>query len=109
MQIRYKDKKLRDLCEKKAVAEKKLGAACAGKLRRRLADLEAASRVSELVVGHPHPLRGDRNGQFSLSLAGGWRLLFSPVHDPLPIRTDGGIDWSQVSIVCIDYIGDYHD
>ncbi len=109
MQIRYKDKKLRDLCEKKAVAEKKLGAACAGKLRSRLADLEAASRVSDLVAGHPHPLKGDRAGQFALSLAGGWRLVFSPGHDPSPTLADGAIDWSQVSIVCIDYIGDYHD
>lgn len=51
MQIRYKDKKVRDLCEKRVVAEQKLGAACAGKLRRRLSDLEAAGRVSDLVAG----------------------------------------------------------
>ncbi|MDP1527886.1 type II toxin-antitoxin system RelE/ParE family toxin [Rhodoferax sp.] len=109
MEIRYKDKKVRELCEKKAVAEKKLGAACAGKLRSRLSDLESVSRVSELVAGNPHPLKGDRAGQFALNLAGGWRLVFSPDHDPCPTRPDGGIDWLQVTIVCIEYIGDYHD
>lgn len=109
MEIHFKDKKVRELCEKRAAAEKKLGAACARKLYARLSDLEAASRVSDLVVGSPHPLKGDRAGQFALDLAGGWRLVFAPQHDPCPSRADGGIDWSQVSIICIEYIGDYHD
>lgn len=109
MKINFKDKKLREICEKQALAEKKLGAACARKLRSRLGDLDAAERVTDLVAGNPHPLKGDRQGQFALELAGGWRLVFSPDHLPCPIRLDGGIDWSQVTIVCIEYIGDYHD
>lgn len=109
MDITFKDKKVRELCEKRAVAEKKLGAACARKLRTRLSDLEAAARVTDLVTGNPHPLKGDRVGQFALDLAGGWRLVFTPDHDPCPTRPDGGIDWFQVTIVCIEYIGDYHD
>lgn len=109
MEICYKDKKIRELCERQAVAEKKLGMTCARKLRTRLSDLESASRVTELIAGHPHPLESDRAGQFALDLAGGWRLVFAPAHDPCPIRPDGGIDWSQVTIVCIEYIGDYHD
>lgn len=109
MEIRYKDKKVRELCEKQVVAEKKLGAACSRKLRNRLSDLDSASRVSELVAGNPHPLKGDRAGQFALDLTGGWRLVFAPAHDPCPTRPDGGIDWPQVTIVCIEYIGDYHD
>lgn len=109
MDITFKDKKVRELCEKQAAAEKKLGAACARKLRTRLSDLEAAARVTDLVTGNPHPLKGDRVGQFALDLAGGWRLVFTPDHDPCPTRPDGGIDWFQVTIVCIEYIGDYHD
>lgn len=109
MKINFKDKKLREMCEKQAAAEKKLGAACARKLRSRLSDLDAADRVTDLVAGNPHLLKGDRQGQFALDLAGGWRLVFAPDHDPCPTRQDGGIDWSQVTIVCIEYIGDYHD
>ena len=93
----------------KAVAEKKLGAASARKLKVRLVALEAAARVTDLVAGNPHPLKGDRLGQFALDLAGGWRLVFAPAHDPCPTRPDGGIEWSQVTIVSIEYIGDYHD
>ena len=109
MEVRYKDKKIRELCEKQAVAEKKLGAASARKLKVRLVALEAAARVTDLVAGNSHPLKGDRLGQFALDLAGGWRLVFAPAHDPCPTRPDGGIEWSQVTIVSIEYIGDYHD
>lgn len=109
MDVRYKDKKLRELCEKRAVAEQKLGTASARKLILRLQALEAAARVSDLVAGNPHPLKGDRHGQFALDLAGGWRLVFAPDHDPCPTGEDGAIDWSEVTIICIEYIGDYHD
>jgi toxin HigB-1 len=109
LEILYKDKKIRELCEKQTAAEKKLGAACARKLKLRLLALQAAARVSELVAGNPHPLKGDRHGQFALDLAGGWRLVFAPANEPCPTRPDGGVDWSEVTIVSIEYIGDYHD
>ena len=109
MEIKFKDKKLQTLCEKQQVAVKKLGSACAQKLRTRLADLAAASRVSDLVAGHPHPLSGELQGQFALNLTGGWRLVFAPANDPVPRRDDASIDWSAVTIVSIEYIGDYHD
>jgi len=56
MEIGFRDDKLRDLCEKERVARKKLGDACARKLRSRLADLDAARVVTDLVAGRPHPL-----------------------------------------------------
>lgn len=109
MEIGFKDKKLRELCEKQAVARKKLGDACARKLHVRLADLEAAEAVTDLVAGNPHPLKHDRAGQFALDLAGGYRLVFAPGNDPTPRKPDASIDWSQVTIICIEFIGDYHD
>lgn len=108
-EIRFKDRKLRELCEKQAVARKKLGDACARKLHVRLADLEAAEAVTDLVAGNPHPLKHDRAGQFALDLVGGYRLVFAPANDPTPRKSDASIDWSQVTIICIEFIGDYHD
>lgn len=108
MEIRYKDKKVRELCESKVVADKKLGAASARKLKVRLLALEAAARVTDLVAGNPHPLKGDRLGQFALELAGGWRLVFAPANDPCPARPDGSVEWSEVTIISIEFIGDYH-
>lgn len=109
MEILFGNKTVRNLCEKQQVAEKKLGFTCARKLRARLGDLEAASRVTDLVAGNPHPLKGNRSGQFALDLHGGMRLVFSPANDPCPIKDDGGISWTQVTIVSIEFIGDYHD
>lgn len=109
MEIHFKDKKLRELCEKQAAATKKLGDNGARKLRSRLADLIAVTYVTDLVAGNPHPLKGDRLGQFSLDLAGGCRLVFASANEPVPLRQDASIDWSAVTIICIEYIGDYHD
>ncbi|AUT99882.1 killer suppression protein HigA [Morganella morganii subsp. morganii] len=109
MEILFENSKIQKICEQKKEAEKKLGPICARKLRTRLSDLESASRVTDLVAGNPHPLKGDRAGQFALSLHGGYRLVFSPSNDPCPTTPDGAIDWDKVTIVCIEYIGDYHD
>ena len=92
MEIRFKDKQLQDLCNKRVVAVKKLGDIGARKLQTRLADIVAASRVTELITGSPHPLKGDRLGQFAVDLAGGWRLVFAPANEPIPRRDDASID-----------------
>ena len=109
MEINFKDKKLKDLCEQQNLAQRKLGDQMAKKLTARLADLRAASSVTELVAGHPHPLTGDLAGKFALDLVHPKRLVFEPEHDPIPRTEDGGIDWSQVTRINIIWIGDYHD
>ena len=86
----------------------RLGKPGSKKLRGRLADLQAASCVGELVAGNPHPLKGDRRHQFSLDLDGGRRLVFEAADDPIPKTPEGAIDWSHVSKVRIVFIGDYH-
>jgi proteic killer suppression protein len=109
MDIAFKDEKLRKLCENSQWALRHLGADCARKLRTRLSDLEAAEHVRELVAGRPHPLEGDRDGQFALDLAKGSRLVFEPNHDPCPCLETEAIDWSRVTRIRIVFIGDYHD
>ncbi len=76
MEVIYKDKKIRELCENRAVAQRRLGSLTAHKLKIRLVALEAATCVTDLVAGDPHPLDGDRYGQFAIDLAGGYRLVF---------------------------------
>ena len=109
MKITFKDKKLRKLCEVEKEAQRKLGTKCARKLRSRLADLMAAATVTELVSGRPHPLQGDRAGEFALALDGGKRLVFESANNPVPLNEDDGIDWSRVTSVRIVFIGNYHD
>lgn len=109
MEIDYKDKKLKALCEQEKLAQRELGKQMAQKLKARLADLKAASLITEVTAGRPHPLKGDRSGQYALDLVHPKRLVFEPDHDPVPKTEDGGIDWNRVTRVCIIWIGDYHD
>lgn len=109
MEIRFRNRKLRELCEKRARAERRLGPASARKLRARLSDLEAADCVAELHAGRPHPLSGPRKDQLALVLAGGMRLVLSADQQPCPRREDGGVDWSRVTAIRIESIEDYHD
>ena len=109
MRIDFKDKTLKALCEQEKLAQRKLGKQMARKLKARLGDLDAASSVTALPAGHPHPLTGDRAGQYALDLVQPERLVFEPDHEPVPRTKDGGIDWSQVTRVRIIWIGDYHD
>jgi hypothetical protein len=36
------------------------------------------------------------------------RLIFAPAHEPVPRKPDGGLDWTQVTAVCILDVEDYH-
>ena len=109
MDIDFENAKLRALCEQRARMVRVFGLRCAKKLQGRLADLEAAAFVTELVAGRPHPLKGDRLGQFAVDLHGAVRLVFEPDHDPVPRNADKSIAWNQVNNVRIVFIGDYHD
>ena len=110
MQINYYDRKLHKLCENNREAVRRLGPDSAKKLQSRLSDIGAAACVQDLPpVGNPHPLVRDRQGQFSIGLAGGKRLVFVPNHNPVPKKDDGSINWTLVTSVTIVFIGDYHD
>jgi len=109
LDIDYETTKLKKLCLVRKEADRKLGPNSGKKLRTRLADIEAASNVSELVAGRPHPYTEDKAGRFSLDLHGGDRLLFVPLKKPPPKKDDGGIDWSIVESILIVFIGDPHE
>lgn len=109
MDIEFSSPDLQALCEQQRLMTKQLGDICGRKLRTRLSDLRAVACVAELNAGRPHPLKGERTGQFALDLHGGKRLVFEPANIPLPILADGSIAWVLVTKVRIIFIGDYHD
>jgi len=108
VEISYENRKLQELCEKEAIARRRLGPVGAKKLRTRFNTLATARNVRVLWSGRPHTLRGDLEGQLALDLAGGYRLIFRPNHNPVPRMETGEIDWSRVTKVTITDIGDYH-
>ena len=118
MDISFLNSNLKKLCEDQKYANRKLGSTSSKKLRTRLRNLKVAVKLGEIPVGHPHPLKGDRTGQFALkgdrtgqfalNLAEGRRLVFEPFDDPIPLNPDGSVEWREVRSIRIVFIGDYH-
>jgi len=108
MRIAYASKTIQRLCEEDKHQRKQLGEQRAKRIKNRLAELRAVENVSQLRLGRPHALTGDRAGQYSVDLDGPMRLLFEPTDQPRPTLPSGGIDWQQVSSVRLLEIGDTH-
>ncbi|MDX2130237.1 MAG: killer suppression protein HigA [Chloroherpetonaceae bacterium] len=79
-------------------------------IRKRLDDLSAAPNLEAMrfLPGRCHELHGNRQKTLALDLDGGWRLIFESSDEPLPLKTDGGLDWRRVQTVKILRVEDYH-
>lgn len=80
-------------------------------INRRLDQLRAAPNLGTMrtLPGRSHELTGNHKGSISIDLDGPYRLLFCPVHSPVPIKPDGGLDWAQVTMICVLGVEDTHE
>ena len=81
------------------------------RLKQRMMELSAADTLSDISHLPPprcHELTGKDAGTFSVDLEHPYRLLFIPANDPVPLRSDGGIDRTQVTEIEIIEIRDTH-
>lgn len=111
MEVSFATERLKKTCESPAERKKRFGEPCAGKLKSRLDDLDAAQSMDDMrhLPGHWEELTGGRKGQFSCRLAGGLRLIVAPTRQPPPAKPDGGIDWRAIDQVNVLEVVDYHD
>jgi proteic killer suppression protein len=56
-----------------------------------------------------HELKGDKQGTLAVDLGHPYRLIFEPAINPIPRKSDGGLDWSQVTAIRVLTVEDYHD
>ena len=110
LDIRFKNDKFRKECNEQKALVKSHGPKRARLIQRRLDDLTAAEtlEVMRVLPGRCHELKADREGQLSIDLDGPYRLIFTPAHNPLPKKQDGGIDWSKITAITILEIVDTH-
>ena len=110
MVIEFRTDKLRRQCLLEREMVKAWGPERASRLRRRLADLDAAESLADMraLPGRTHELREDRAGQLAIDLDGPFRLIFEVADEPVPRRADGGLEWSGVRSIRIVSIEDYH-
>jgi proteic killer suppression protein len=101
LDIAFASRAIRQLCEGEIEARRRLGARVASKLKRRLADLYAATRVTGFAVGRPHKLPGGRGDKMAIALDAGVKLVFCANHNVNPTTRSGTVSWRRVTRIKI--------
>jgi plasmid maintenance system killer protein len=110
VELAFETKPLRDICENESAATRTFGLEVAEILKRRLADLRAASSVKDLVAGNPHELDAVDAGSMAVELCGRHRMVFCPNHPKRMMTGRAKPDWASVSRIRILRIDmDAHD
>ena len=110
MDITFGSEKLAKTMNSDSKLNQTYGADRGKAIRKRLDDLDAAAVLEDMrsLPGRCEELSGDRAGELSVRLTGNWRLIFRPNNDPRPTKDDGGLDWTQVTVIEITEVVDYH-
>ena len=95
MELAFKTRNLRDICEDAAVADDRYDDKVAQQLRGRLSDLRAAESPGDLVAGRPRFVEGKRP-LLVLDLSSGFELICEANHVKPPRKEDGALDWLRV-------------
>lgn len=103
----FGDRKVQRACEDARLCAKRFGQLAAS-VQRRLVQLRAAEVLGDVAIGNPHPLSGNRSGQFAVTISKNYRLVFEPAVDPLPLTEDGDLDLTRVTRIRILEVDDYH-
>jgi len=111
MDIIFKNRKLAEQFNRQELLVKQHGQQRGKLLRRRLDDLRAAVNLEQMrrLPGRCHELKGNRAGQVSIDLDGPYRLIFKVANNPVPLKKDGGLDWTQVTSIKILGVEDTHE
>jgi len=110
MEIYFLNSKLAKILNNRNKIIKKYGSNMAKKIMQRLDDMKAAENLEELMTlpGRHHPLKEDRKGQFACDLVHPYRLIYKPGNAPLPKDDKGNLIYSEITLIDIIEIEDYH-
>lgn len=111
MEITFSSAKLEEICNSEKGRRRHCGQREGDLLGRRLDDLYAAAALEDMrnLPGRCHELTLNRKGQLALDLVHPHRLVFEVANEPVPRKTDKGLDWTKVTAIRIVEIAqDYH-
>ncbi len=103
MELTFRTRELRTLCQEHDKAVTKMGEPAADVLRTRLADLRAVTYLSELPAGRPSIVDGDPP-QLNFQLRAGWVLQMAVGHQLVPRTETGELDQTRVRRARVDRI-----
>lgn len=102
LEIAFQTRELRRVCERQVSIYEELGEADGERFQRRLDDIQAASKVTELL---PMFVTFCKNAHFRLNFAPDKDILLKANHVDNPTDANGNIDWGKVNRVKIVSIG----
>ena len=111
MVIFFSSNRLAKTCNQDSLMLREFGKQWAKTIKLRLVQLAGAPTLADLELlpyGRPHPLAGKRKDRWSMRITGNYRLVFTPLHDPIPLLPDGGLNRAAVTDILILAIEDYH-
>ncbi len=113
MEIFFKDRTLAKLLNSEDKLREKYNAKTAEAFMERMFYLKAAPSLNDVSTSKPyrrHKLKGKRKEQFAICVDRKLRIVFSPNHDPWPMKEDGTtLDFKRVTSIIILDEGDYHE
>lgn len=95
MELAFKTRNLRDICEDATTADDRYDERVALHLRARLSDLRAAESPDDLVAGRPRFVDG-RRPLIVLDLSSGFELVCEANHVKPPRKENGALNWLRV-------------
>jgi hypothetical protein len=100
MEIAFRTRSLRELCESEEKMRKEFGLGVATTLKARLADLRAANVIADLPIGEPMVMSRPGGCALLINIGVGCRMIIQANHRSSPILS-GSVDWSAVTRVKI--------
>ena len=79
MEVTYKTNKIKTVCTDAKVSDRTYGNEMSEKIQMRIAEIEAADTVEEMIkfhIGRCHSLTNNRKGQYAVDLVHPYRMVF---------------------------------
>ena len=109
MELAFDSKDLRLICENETTAKEKFGAEIAEVLKHRLADLRAATCISDFIVGNPRLSDVGYTDCLVIDLCLGHQIVFKANHPENPLTDNGRLDWEKVRRLKVTHIGSEYE
>jgi toxin HigB-1 len=104
LEVSFKNKKIREICEDNNTANKHFGPIVTQKLQNRIADLISANSIFEIIVGSPTEIRNSNRSYYQIQLNKGYFLLIRSNHTENKMLIKGNTDWTKVYRIMITEI-----
>lgn len=106
MEIAFITKELRELCLNEETATRALGSNAAEALKKRLADINAAEWITEVLAGRPKRYKSSESEGYIFELDSGLILKVIPNHLKQRIDVNHQVDWTKVRRVKVVFVGE---